>query len=123
MTVILENGLGAGLEVWHTVQLKVEDFSRVRSYDRAGAGRSGQPLMPGQRLQWHLDIPLIVLEHKRLVGALRTEADRLAVDWHNLQADLAARSKYGKLVEVDSGHFMAGEKPEAIVEAIREVMR
>ena len=51
MTVILENGLGAGLEVWHTVQLKVEDFSRVRSYDRAGAGRSGQPLMPGQRLQ------------------------------------------------------------------------
>jgi len=218
MTVVLENGLGAGLETWKAVQSGVEEFSRVCSYDRAGEGRSGKPGQPqtpdstaadlhrllernntpgpyvlvgaslggifvrcfalhypdqtagivlvdssheeqyshysaispsiaeryatqdgrfdrndllrasgqlpaGKHLQWHLDVPLIVLEHKRPVGPPRTEADRLAVDWHDLQVDLASRSKYGKLIETNSGHFMAGEQPEIIVESIRDVIR
>ena len=217
MTVILENGLGAGLGAWKAVQSKVEEFSRVCSYDRAGEGHSDKPrqpqtpdsfvadlhrllavekipgpyvlvgasiggiyvrrfalrdpdgtagmvlvdssheeqyghyaaispaiaerfatqdgrfdrndslrasgqLEPGERLQWHLDIPLIVLEHKRLSGPPRTEMDRLAVAWHELQMDLASRSKYGRLVETNSGHFMAGEQPEIIVESIRNVI-
>ena len=218
MTVVLENGGGAGLETWKAVQSKVEEFSRVCSYDRAGEGRSDKPgrprtpdsvvddlhrllevekipgpymlvgwslggiyarhfvarypdlaagmvlvdssheeqyshyaaispaiaeryatqdgrfdrsdflraagqLEPGKHLEWHFDIPLIVLEHKRLVGPPRTEEDRLAVDWHVLQVDLASRSKYGKLVESDSGHFIAGEQPEIVVQSIRDVIR
>jgi pimeloyl-ACP methyl ester carboxylesterase len=218
MTVVLESGLGAGFETWKAVQSKVEEFSRVCSYDRAGEGRSDKPggpqtpdsivddlhrliaiekipgpyvlvgaslggiyvrrfalrypgstagivlvdssheeqyshyaaispsiaerlatqdgrfdrndflraagqLEPGKRLEWHLDVPLIVLEHKRLVGHPRTEEDGLAVDWHTLQMDLASRSKYGKLIETNSGHFMATEKPEVIVDAIRDVIR
>src|SRR4051812_3904247 len=185
MTVILENGLGAGLDIWKRVQSKVEEFSTVCSYDRAGEGHSDKPsqpqtpdavvtdlhrlleiekmpgpyvlagwslggiyvrhfafrypevtagivlvdssheeqyshyaaisssladryatqdgrlerndflraagqLEPGRRLHWRLDAPLIVLEHKRLTGPPHTEEDRLAVDWHDLQIDLAS---------------------------------
>jgi pimeloyl-ACP methyl ester carboxylesterase len=217
MTVVLEGGLGAGLETWKAVQSKVGEFFRVCSYDRAGEGRSDKAsgpqtpdsivddlhrlleiekipgpyvlvgaslggiyvrrfalrypgstagivladssheeqyshyaaispsiaerlatqdgrfdrndflraagqLEPGKRLEWHLDVPLIVLEHKRLVGPPRTEEDRLAIDWHALQVDLAGRSKYGKLIETGSGHFMAAEEPGIIVDAIRDVI-
>lgn len=163
VTVVLVNGLGAGLEVWKAVQSDVERFARVCSYDRAGEGhsdkishlqtpdeivndlsrlleaeRASRPyvlvgaslggiyvrnfaqrfpgstagmvlvdsaheeqynhyaaispalaeryatqdgrfdqnaflqsagqLKPGKHLEWHLDVPLIVLEHKRLSG-------------------------------------------------------
>ncbi len=217
MTVVLENGLGAGLDIWKSVQSKVQEFSRVCSYDRAGEGHSEKPgkpqtpdtvvddlhrlleiekipgpyvlvgwslggiyarrfaarypgsvagmvlvdssheeqyshyaaispaiadryatqdgrfdrndflraagqLEPGQRLEWHFDIPLVVLEHKRLVGEPQTEADRLAMDWHALQVDLAGRSKYGKLIETQRGHLMASEQPQIVVDSIREVM-
>lgn len=218
MTVILENGLGAGLDLMGKVQSKVEQFSRVCSYDRAGEGRSDKPrepqtpdsvaadlhrlltteeipgpyvlvgfslggiyarrfvsrypevsaalvladssheeqysryaaispaiaeryatqdgrfdrhdflrvagqIEPGSRLEWHFDIPLVVLEHKRLAGPPQTEMDRLAVVWHTLQMDLASRSKYGKLIETSSGHLMPVEQPEAIVDAVRDVIR
>ncbi len=218
MTVILENGLGAGLESWKVVQSKVEEFSRVCSYDRAGEGHSGKPsqpqppdsivadlqrlleiekipgpyvlvgaslggiyvrhfaarypdlpagivlvdsaheeqysryaaispsiaeryatqdgrfdrtdflraagqLEPGKRLEWYCDVPLIVLEHKRQIGPPRTEEDRLAAEWHTLQLDLASRSKYGKMIETNSGHFIADERPEIIVESIRDVIK
>jgi pimeloyl-ACP methyl ester carboxylesterase len=217
-TVILENGLGAGLETWDKVQSGVEKFARVCSYDRAGEGhsdKSTQPqspdsvvadlhrllemeeirgpyvlvgaslggiyvrhfawrygntvagmvfadssheeqyahylaispsiaerfatmdgradrneflkrtgqLAPGKRLDWHLDVPLIVLEHKRLVGPAKTEEDQLALAWHELQVDLAGRSTYGKLIEANSGHFIPGEQPEIIVDSVREVIR
>jgi pimeloyl-ACP methyl ester carboxylesterase len=217
MTVVLENGLGAGLETWKAVQSNVEGFSKVCSYDRAGEGHSDKPSQPqtpdavvtdlhrlleierisgpyvlvgaslggiyvrrfalrypdltagivlvdssheeqyshyaaispslaeryatqdgrfdrndflraagqletGKRLEWHFDGPLVVLEHKRLIGPPRTEEDQLAVDWHDLQMDLASRSKYGKLIETHSGHLMAVEQPEIIVESIREVI-
>jgi hypothetical protein len=70
-----------------------------------------------------LDVPLIVLEHKGLTGPPRTEEDRIAIDWHRLQMDLASRSKYGRLIETKSGHLMAVEQPEIIVESIRDVIR
>jgi len=218
MNVVLENGLGAGLEIWKAVQSNVEEFSKVCSYDRAGEGRSDKPkrpqapdavaadlhrlleiegvpgpyvlvgaslggiyvrrfalrypdltagivlvdssheeqynhyaaispslaeryatqdgrfdrndflraagqLEPGKRLEWRCDVPLIVLEHKRLTGPPRTEEDRLAMDWHLLQMDLASRSKYGKLIETRSGHIMVVEQPDIIVESIRDVIR
>jgi len=218
MNVVLENGLGAGLEIWKAVQSNVEEFSKVCGYDRAGEGRSDKPkrpqtpdavaadlhrlleiegvpgpyvlvgaslggiyvrrfalrypdltagivlvdssheeqynhyaaispslaeryatqdgrfdrndflraagqLEPGKRLEWRCDVPLIVLEHKRLTGPPRTEEDRLAMDWHLLQMDLASRSKYGKLIETRSGHIMVVEQPDIIVESIRDVIR
>jgi len=217
-TVVLLNGLGAGLDVWKTVQTNIEGFTRVCSYDRAGEGHSDKishlqtpdevvddlsrvleaegasrsyvlvgwslggiyardfaqrfanltagivlvysaheeqfnryaaispaiaeryatqdgrfdrnaflkaagQMEPGKHLEWHFDVPLIVLEHKRLSGPARTEHDRLAVDWHELQVDLAGRSKFGKLIECRSGHMIATEQPEIVVESIRDVIR
>jgi hypothetical protein len=46
MTVIFENGLGTPLESWKPVQSKIEEFSRVCSYDRAGEGHSDKPRQP-----------------------------------------------------------------------------
>jgi len=217
ITVVLVNGLGAGLEVWKPVQSAVEKFARVCSYDRAGAGHSDRishlqtpdevvddlnrllkaegttspyvlvgwsqggiyvrhfarrfpdltagivlvdsgheeqynhyaaistaiaeryatqdgrfdrneflqasgQCKPGNHLEWHLDVPLIVLEHKRLSGPPRTEQDRLAVDWHELQVDLAGRSRFGKLIEARTGHMIATEQPEIVVSSIRDVI-
>lgn len=217
-TVVLLNGLGAGLPVWTAVQNGVEKSTRVCSYDRAGDGRSPKidhlqtpeeavedlhrlldtkqasgpyvlvgaslggiyarafasrypdriaaivlvdpaheeqfahyaalspqiaeryatqdgrfpreaflrsacQLEPGRHLVRHLDVPLIVLEHKRLAGPPRTEFDRLAVDWHDLQVDLAARSKYSKLVAGGGGHMMAVDQPELVIDSIRQVLQ
>jgi len=218
MTVVLVNGLGAGLEVWKSVLSEVGKFARVCSYDRAGEGHSDKighlqtpdqvvndlsrlleaervsppyilvgwslggiyvrefaqrypdltagivfvdssheeqynhlvaisPLLAqryatqdgrfdrdaflqsagqlklGQHLEWHLDVPLIVLEHKRLSGPPRTEPERYDADLHELQADLAARSKFGKLIEARGGHMIATEQPEIVNESIRDVIR
>ena len=217
-TVLLLNGLGAGLEEWTAVQSAVEKFAKVCSYDRAGEGHSDKiagfqtpdavvddlhqlldavaapgpyvlvgaslggifarrfaqrypdltagmvladssheeqyshfavispalgerfatqdgrfnrdkfleatgQLPPGRHLDWHLDVPLIVLEHKRLVGPPRTEDDRVAVVWHELQVDLSGRSRYGRLVESPGGHAMADEQPEIVVKSIQEVIQ
>jgi hypothetical protein len=92
-------------------------------FDRNAFLQSAGQLKPGKRLEWHLDVPLTVLEHKRLAGPPRTEQDRVAVDWHELQVDLAARSKFGKLIETHSGHVMATEQPEIVVESIQDVIK
>lgn len=39
-TVVLESGLGQGIESWEKVQPEVARFARVVAYDRAGLGRS-----------------------------------------------------------------------------------
>src|SRR5690348_3526577 len=39
-TVILESGLGQGLDSWEKVQPEVAKFTRVVAYDRAGLGKS-----------------------------------------------------------------------------------
>jgi pimeloyl-ACP methyl ester carboxylesterase len=92
-------------------------------FDRNEFLQAAGQLEPGERLEWHLDVPLIVLEHKRFTGPPRTEEDQLAVDWHTLQLDLAGRSRYGKLIETTSGHVMAVEQPKIVVESIRDVIR
>jgi pimeloyl-ACP methyl ester carboxylesterase len=217
-TVVLLNGLGAGLEVWKPLQSEIEKFATVCSYDRAGEGRSDKvirlqspdevvtdltrlletekvprpyilvgwslggiytrafaqrfpnwtagivlidssheeqynhyavispeiaeryatqdgrfdrdaflraagQLQPGKHLEFRLDVPLIVLEHKRLAGPPHTEQDRLAIDWHDLQVDLATRSKFGKLIESRGGHMIVTEQPELVVDSIRDVIR
>lgn len=45
-TVILEAGSGDSSEVWAAVQKQVEQFARVCSYDRLGAGKSDKLAAP-----------------------------------------------------------------------------
>jgi len=82
-----------------------------------------------QKLAWHADIPLIDLERSEKVplaafpGLTQQQVDAINSEWHNFQVDLASRSKYGKYRWVaDSGHMMHRQKPEAIADAIRDVV-
>ena len=86
-------------------------------------------LPDGQRLTWHADIPLIVLERTDLPpcsafpGLTQQQCDALNAEWHNFQVDLAQRSKDGQLRPVSgSGHRMHQQKPEVIADAIRDVV-
>ncbi|MGC1784949.1 MAG: alpha/beta hydrolase [Acidobacteriaceae bacterium] len=83
-----------------------------------------------QKLTWHADIPLIDLERSEKVplsafpGLTQQQVDALNSEWHNFQVDLAGRSKYGEYrLVAGSGHMMHRQKPEAIADAIRDVVK
>ncbi len=83
-----------------------------------------------QKLAWHADIPLIVLERTEKAPASafpmlsEQQLNALNAEWHDHQVDLAKRSRYGELKVVpDSGHFMHQQKPDAIADAIQEVVQ
>jgi pimeloyl-ACP methyl ester carboxylesterase len=82
-----------------------------------------------QKLAWHADIPLIVLERTETAPASAfpmlspQQLDALNAEWHDHQVDLAKRSRYGQLRSVaGSGHFMHQQKPDAVAGAIQDVV-
>ena len=83
-----------------------------------------------QKLSWHADVPLIVLERTQKAPASifptlsPQQLDAVNAEWHDHQVDLAKRSKYGQLRAVaDSGHLMHQQKPDAVADAIQEVVK
>ncbi|HMF64847.1 MAG TPA: alpha/beta hydrolase [Edaphobacter sp.] len=83
-----------------------------------------------QKLTWHADIPLIDLERSEKApfaafpGLTQQQVDAINSEWHNFQVDLAGRSKYGEYrLVADSGHMMHRQKPEAIADAIRDIVK
>jgi pimeloyl-ACP methyl ester carboxylesterase len=83
-----------------------------------------------QRLTWHADIPLIVLERTELPpcsafpGFSQQQCDAMNSEWHNFQVDLSQRSKYGQLRSVPgAGHLMHRQRPDAIADAISDVVK
>ncbi|HTJ31531.1 MAG TPA: alpha/beta fold hydrolase, partial [Acidobacteriaceae bacterium] len=81
-----------------------------------------------QRLTWHADIPIIVLERAEKVPPSAfpeltpQQLNAINAEWHNYQVDLAGRSKFGQLkVVAGSGHRMHEQRPDAIAEAIASV--
>jgi pimeloyl-ACP methyl ester carboxylesterase len=83
-----------------------------------------------QKLAWHADIPLIVLERTEKAPASvfpmlsPQQLDALNAEWHDHQVDLAKRSRYGQLIAVTgSGHFMHQQKPDAVAKAILDVVQ
>lgn len=93
-------------------------------FEKTESLRRGGQLPIAEHLAWHYDIPLIVLEHKRFIPVPDQnprEEDSLAMEWHALQVDLAGRSKYGQLREVNSGHVIARERPDLVVQSIRDI--
>jgi alpha-beta hydrolase superfamily lysophospholipase len=59
-TVVLESGLGGGIESWQKVQSKVAQFSQVVAYEHAGAGGSDPGPKPrtGRQIAKELRIAL-----------------------------------------------------------------
>jgi pimeloyl-ACP methyl ester carboxylesterase len=86
-------------------------------------------LPPQQHLTWHDDVPIIVLERgerapcSAFPGLTQTQCDQINDAWHSFQVDLSHRSKYAELrIVAGSGHRMHQEKPEAIAQAIHDVL-
>ena len=82
-----------------------------------------------QKLTWHADIPLIVLERSEKApqsafpNLTPQQIDGINAAWHDFQVDLASRSKYGQLrIVANSGHRMHQERPDAIADAIRDAV-
>ncbi|HEX6541777.1 MAG TPA: alpha/beta hydrolase [Ktedonobacterales bacterium] len=82
-----------------------------------------------RRAAWRLDVPLVVLvrdqvppEEQPPEWSSEREA-RLIKTWREVQAELASRSSYGRLVVAErSGHNIQRYRPDLIVDAIREVV-
>ena len=86
--------------------------------------KRGGGLAPGERLVWHYDKPLIVLEHGIPLSfdeplAAHTAEFNAAVD--NMTRDLASRSSKGQLrIAMRSGHEIMLDEPVVVVEGVRD---
>ena len=112
-----------------------EQLARFKDIPGALVGPPANPanwlnegfLLPGQHLQWHVDMPLIVLEHGRpidLPATIRARSKELEQIMHEQQRDLASRSSKGQLrTAKESGHDIPAEKPKDVIDAIHDVLR
>jgi pimeloyl-ACP methyl ester carboxylesterase len=114
-----------------------EQFSRVSALSREWAHRIASKfpadeqrangfLPPNERLVWHFDKPLIVIEHGEMPPSAASDpmAKQSEAVFHFLQQDLATRSKYGQLREAKTGgHYIQKDQPELVVQAIKDVIR
>jgi len=99
------------------------------NWDNLQSLKENGMLPPQQHLAWHDDVPIVVLERTDLPpcsafpGLTQTQCDQINDAWHSFQVDLSRRSKYGQLRAVaGSGHAMHQQKPDAIAQAIRDVL-
>ena len=81
--------------------------------------------IPGQRLVWHYDIPLIVLEHGiplTFEGSLADHTAQFNAAVDAMARDLASRSSKGELrIARNSGHDIMLDEPLVVVQAIHDV--
>ena len=79
----------------------------------------------GERLVWHTEVPLIVLEHGiplTFEGPLAAHAAEFNAAVDAMAKDLASRSAKGQLrIARRSGHDIMLDEPSAVVRAIRDV--
>jgi pimeloyl-ACP methyl ester carboxylesterase len=120
-----------------------EQALRLHELDPAGPApdelmaRVGWYVKPGQRLEWHTDLPLIVIgrgtpfertardgsnsQSNRMTEEQFAEWDRI---WTGFQKDLAKRSGRGEYrIAAKSGHWIQRDQPELVIQAIRDVWR
>ena len=86
-------------------------------------------MLPQEHLTWHDDVPMIVLERSERVpydafpNLTHAQIDGINDAWHSFQVDLSHRSKYAQLRVVEgAGHRMVMQKPEAVAQAVHEVV-
>jgi pimeloyl-ACP methyl ester carboxylesterase len=114
-----------------------EQFARVSQVSPQWAQRirdrfpeneqRAQGFLPGnERLEWHFNGPLVVIEHGQMPPSAASDpmAKQSEVVFHLLQKDLAGRSKYGQLLEAKkSGHYIQRDEPELVIQSIKDVVR
>jgi pimeloyl-ACP methyl ester carboxylesterase len=91
--------------------------------DPAWVKRNGG-LAPGERLVWHYDKPLIVLQHgipMTFDGPLAAHAAEFNAAVDSMARDLASRSSKGQLrIAMRSGHEIMLDEPTVVVEAVHD---
>ena len=79
---------------------------------------------PGERLVWHYDKPLIVLEHGiplSFDGPLSAHTAEFNAAVDSMTRDLASRSSKGQLrIALRSGHEIMLDEPVVVIEAVRD---
>jgi pimeloyl-ACP methyl ester carboxylesterase len=81
-------------------------------------------LPSSERLSWHFDIPLIVIEHGAASGNSDTMNEQSEIVFRALQQDLATRSKYGELRKAQtSGHYIQLDQPDLVTQAVEDVIQ
>lgn len=95
--------------------------------DPARARCGGGLPTPGERLVWHSDVPLIVLEHGiplTFEGSLAAHTAEFNAAVDVMAKDLAQRSSHGQLwIARHSGHDIMLDEPRLVVRSIHEVWR
>lgn len=114
-----------------------EQFARVSQISPEWAGRIhdrfpadeqvAQGFLQGnERLTWHFDGPLVVIEHGQMPPSAASDpmAKQSEAVFYVLQKDLAGRSKYGQLREAKkSGHYIQRDEPEVVTQSVKDVIR
>lgn len=85
---------------------------------------------PGESLHWQVDLPVVVIEHKRPTLKAATPSPEptnalppIDKTWHEMQVDLSRRSTCAHLWEAPKeGHDIPGEQPELVVRAVSKVL-
>lgn len=107
-------------------QISPQWAQRIRDQFPADEQRS-QGFLPGnERLAWHFDGPLVVIEHGQMPPSAASDpmAKPSEAVFYILQKDLAGRSKYGQLREAKkSGHYIQRDEPELVSQSIKDVIR
>ena len=107
-------------------QLSPEWAKRISSQFPVEEQRSQGFLTGNERLAWHFDKPLVVIEHGKMPPSAASDpmAKQSEAVFHVLQEDLASRSKYGQLREAKtSGHYIQHDQPELVTQSIRDIIR
>jgi pimeloyl-ACP methyl ester carboxylesterase len=107
-------------------QISPEWAKRIRDRFPADEQRAQGFLPPNERLAWHFNGPLIVIERGQLPASAASDpmAKQSEAVFQLLEKDLANRSKYGQLrVAEMSGHYIQRDQPALVTQAIRDVVR
>jgi pimeloyl-ACP methyl ester carboxylesterase len=83
----------------------------------------------GELSQWHDDVPIVVLERSERApceafpSLTLRQCNGINDAWHSFQVDLSHRSKHAQLRIIQgAGHSMVLQKPEAVAQAIKDVL-
>ena len=107
-------------------QISTEWAQRIRDQFPPDEQRAHGFLSRNDRLMWHFDGPLVVIEHGQMPPSSASDAmaQQSEAVFHVLQRDLASRSKYGQLRKAEkSGHYIQRDQPETVTQAIKDALR
>ena len=113
-------------QFYRVSQISPEWAKRIRDRFPADEQRAQGFLPQNERLAWHFNGPLIVIERGQLPASAASDpmAKQSEAVFQLLEKDLASRSKYGQLrVAEMSGHYIQRDQPGLVTQAISDVIR